>query len=195
MKIRWLALTLLSVASTGCDEEKPAQEKAAASATAEAPKPAETASAAAKGAEPEQPKGPRMDNDTVLGIPTEKSKEPTSEEWDGAKPLESVPGNAGPTACDVKVVREWLSITCKAFGGDDPKKPKFKPEKAEIVSGKSAEMKATTKDLEGNVTLPLREDINVSALISYSSGGPKKAITIEWPKGTDGPTLKTRTGM
>ncbi|MGE0325453.1 MAG: hypothetical protein AB7S68_24210 [Polyangiaceae bacterium] len=192
---RWLALTLLSVVSAGCDEEKPAQEKAAASATADAPKAEAEPSAAPKEAEPEKPKGPRMDSDTVLGIPTEKSKEPTSEEWDGAKALESVPGNVGPTACEVKVVREWLSITCKAFGGDDPKKPKFKPEKSEVVSGKTAEMKTAVKGNEGNVILPLREDINVSALISFSSGGPKKAITVEWPKGTDGPTLKTRTGM
>ncbi len=190
---RWLALALVSALSVGCDEEKPKQEKAAASA--EAPKMEAAPSATAKEPEVEKPKGPRMDSDTILGIPGEKSKEPTSAEWDEAKNLESVPGNVGPTACDVKVVREWLMVTCKAFGGTDAKKPKFKPEKSEIVSGKTPEMKTAMKGLEGSVILPLREDIDVSALISYSSGGPKKAITVKWPKGTDGPTLQTRTGM
>ena len=191
---RWLALALLGALSAGCDEDKPKQEKAAATASAEAPKPEAAPSAVAK-EEAEQPKGPRMDSDTILGIPTEKSDEPSDGQWDAVKDLESVPGNVGPTACEVRVVREWLRVKCKAFGGDDPKKPKFKPEKAEIVSGKTPEMKTAMKGLEGIVILPLREDINVSALISYSSGGPKKAINVEWPKGTDGPTLKTRTGM
>src|SRR5690606_4925121 len=129
----------------------------------------------------------------VVGILTEKSKAPTDAEWAEAKDLESVPGNVGPTACEVRVVREWLRVACKAFGGDDNKK--FKPEKSEIVSGKTPETSTEVKGAIGSVVLPLREGLKLDGLISYSSGGPKKVLSVEWAKGTDGPILKTRTGM
>ncbi len=187
-----VALALFGSLLVACEEEKPAPTKAAASA-ARAPELAEAPSAAPSTPKPEAPKGVRMDGDTVLGLPTEKSKAPSEAEWAEAKDLESVPGNAGPTACEVRVVREWLRVGCKAFGGDDNKK--FKPEKSEIVSGKTAEITAEVKSGVGSVVLPLREGLKLDGLISYSAGGPKKVLSVEWAKGTDGPILKTRTGM
>lgn len=187
-----IALALLGSLLVACEEEKPAPAKAAASALTE-PAASAAPSAAPSTPEPEAPKGVRMDGDTVLGLPTEKSKAPTDAEWTEAKDMESVPGNVGPAACEVRVVREWLRFACKPFGGDDNKK--FKPEKAEIVAGKTPEITTEVKGGVGNVVLPLREGLKVDGLISYTSGGPKKVLSVEWAKGTDGPVLTTRTGM
>ena len=95
----------------------------------------------------------------------------------------------------VKRVREWVQVACRPFGGNNPTKPKWKAEKIDVVKGKGKDVTSEVKGGVAKLTFPLREGMEVNALVEYSKGGPKKVVDMKWEKGAVGASLKLRTGM
>lgn len=92
------------IPKAAADKIRGAQTAASASATA---------AAAGEGGAPE-PKGKSAPDDSpVPEIPEGRSDPPTVAEWGDAEEINTQEKNSQPDQCEMKVVREWVRVSCR----------------------------------------------------------------------------------
>ena len=90
-----------------------AEQKKADTETVSGVKPGEAKPAATAAAAAEPAKPTCGDPKTVPDIPAERSDPPKGAEWDSACQINTQGANAAPANCNMRILRDWLMVTCR----------------------------------------------------------------------------------
>lgn len=97
--------------SNACMPKEAAEKIRGAAAAAQ---PAATAAAPAEPQQAaEQEEARKQDDGPIPAIPEGRSRPPTVAEWGAAAEVNTQEKNSQPDRCEVKVVREWLRVSCR----------------------------------------------------------------------------------
>jgi hypothetical protein len=138
-----------------------------------------TAPAPSAAADPEASGGRKApDTERIPAIPGGRSAPPTLAEWSSAEEVNTQERNSQPDACETKVVREWLNVTCrgKVIGF----------EKMEGFGSKNADYFEMIKP--GNLAsfvLRMKEGKTQSVRICREKD--RASLFVNWPGGKDRP--------
>ena len=124
-----------------------------------------------------------MGNDGLpLDIPATRSKVPTQAEWD-AVPREITVARSTPLACETKMLREWLRVSCrtKNKAGGSPTTVKTK---------ESGGVEAFTFGSGGitSVVVPVLRGKRYTALFGWTD--MSQVLVVDWTGGIPRPSIK-----
>lgn len=172
-----LALSVGALLACKKEEAKPEGTPAATAATAApTPTPAATPAPAA------EPAAPKEESQAKTGIPTEgNSKPPTVAEWNDVG--EITVRHSTPLACETKLVREWLRVSCRS--GDDSK---HKIQGVKLTSGAdSGGIPPFTKKGVASIVTRVKKGMNAEYTFEWDSFSRK--LEVSWPNGAPAPTI------
>lgn len=170
-----LALTVGALFACKKEEPKPESTPAPATATAPAAPPAATN-------EP-PPAATKEPSQARTGIPTEgNSKPPTVAEW--GEVGEITVRHSTPLACETKLVREWLRVSCRS--GDDSK---HKIKTVKLTSGMdSGGIPPFTKKGVASIVTRVKKGMDAEYTFDWDTFSRK--LKVAWPNGAPAPTIE-----
>ena len=176
--------TVLSVvvvlALLACKKEEAKPETVATSTPAApiaaAPKAPEPAVSPAPAVEPTPPQ-------SRTGMPTEgNSKPPTVAEWDAVG--EITVRHSTPLACETKLVREWLRVSCRSTD-----KSKYQIKNVELSSGAGkGGIPPFVKKGVASVVTQVKKGMDAEYTYSWETFSRK--LKVAWPNGAPSPTIE-----
>jgi len=107
----------------------------------------------------------------VPPIPSDPSKPPTVEEWNNACPVNTQGANTHPDDCEMKVLREWLRVSCKGNYTGYEKMSSFG-----AVGADYFEMKGN-----GLVSFVLKLSAGRNQKVRICKPGGRASLFVSWP--------------
>jgi len=151
------------------------------------PAPVATAAAAPVAtpvAPPAESAAPAGGSESKTGIPTSgSSKPPTVAEWGGVG--EITVRHSTPLACETKLVREWLRVSCRTSDGTANQIQGVK-----LTRGKdSGGIPPFVKKGVASIVTQVKPGIDADWTFEWSEWG-KRVLTVKWPHGAPSPTYE-----
>lgn len=119
-----------------------------------------------------------VDEGPIPPIPTEPSNPPQGVEWKEGKAVNTQEPNSQPDTCDVRVLREWLQVTCR---GDY-----FGYEKMENFGRKFADYYESV-DPGRVVSFVLRMKRGRTQAVRICGTDKRASLFVNWPAASDRP--------
>jgi hypothetical protein len=118
------------------------------------------------------------DPSQVPEIPSTRSNPPQGPEWDGACSINTQGANAQPNHCNMRIVREWLMVTCTGDVLGFEKMEEFGNEGQDYY-------KQFTPGQLGSFVVRLMRGHNQKVRICRSSD--RASLFVSWPQGSERP--------
>lgn len=176
------ALGITVAALAGCgekDDAKPAPE--AAKTQAAQPTPAAPPPVAQPSPQPVQPAAAGAPG-AAAPAPAPaggRSAVPTTDEWNGVAEVTVLGSSA--LACETKMVREWVRVSCR---GDDP--GRGKPTSVKVERSGGAETFEFASGGVASLVFPFEVGTDVQALFKWEK--QQHRLVSQWPRGAPKPT-------
>lgn len=133
---------------------------------------------------PSAPAAPTSGSESKTGIPTSgTSKPPTVAEWGAVG--EITVRHSTPLACETKLVREWLRVSCRTSDGTPNQIQGVK-----LTRGKdSGGIPPFVKKGVASIVTQVKPGIDADWTFEWSEWG-KRVLTVKWPNGAPAPTYE-----
>lgn len=175
-----VASLLVLLALLACKKEEPKPE-AVPPATAAAP--AATPTPAPAPAPSAEPAADPAQAQAKTGMPTEgNSKPPSVSEWDGVG--EITVRHSTPLACETKLVREWLRVSCRSTD-----KSKHQIKNVEVASGAAkGGIPPFVKKGVASIVTQVKKGMDVQYTFTWDTFA--RHLKVAWPNGAPSPTIE-----
>lgn len=133
---------------------------------------------------PTEPAAPATGTESKTGIPSEgNSKPPTVAEWGAVG--EITVRHSTPLACETKLVREWLRVSCRT-----PDSAANQIQGVKLTRGNdSGGIPPFVKKGVASIVTRVKPGIDADWSFEWSQWG-KRVLTVKWPHGAPAPTYE-----